>query len=100
MLCVEVKETTVRWAAEVKRAGPNKAAPACQIECSGGTSIGYGLGYAMLAVQIPSQRTEESMRRLLNILFAILIGLSFVAGSAAASPSSYRHRRHGRGYKD
>ena len=43
------------------------------------------------------------MRRLLNILFAILIGLSFVAGSAAASPSSYRHRRHdrrhGRGYK-
>jgi hypothetical protein len=39
------------------------------------------------------------MRRLSKILFAVLIGLSFVAGSATASPSSYRHRRHGRGYK-
>ena len=40
------------------------------------------------------------MRRLSNILFTILIALSFVAGSSAvASPSSYRHRRHGRGYK-
>jgi len=39
------------------------------------------------------------MRRLSKILFAILIGLSFVAGSAIASPSSYRHSRHGRGYK-
>ncbi len=38
------------------------------------------------------------MRRLSKILFAVLIGLSFVAGSATASPS-YRHRRHGRGYK-
>ncbi len=39
------------------------------------------------------------MRRLLNIVFAVLIGLSFVAGSATASPGSYRNRRHGRGYK-
>jgi hypothetical protein len=39
------------------------------------------------------------MGRLSKIVFAILIGLSFVAGSATASPSSYRHRRHGRGYK-
>jgi hypothetical protein len=39
------------------------------------------------------------MRRLSKILFAILIGLSFVAGPATASPSSYRHRRHRRGYK-
>jgi hypothetical protein len=40
------------------------------------------------------------MRRLSKILFAILIGLSFVAGSAIASPSSYRHRPRGpRSYK-
>ena len=39
------------------------------------------------------------MRRLSKIVFAILIGLSFVAGSATASPYSYRHRRHGRGFK-
>jgi len=39
------------------------------------------------------------MGRLLKILFAILIGLSFVAGSASASPIGHRHRRHGRGYK-
>ena len=43
------------------------------------------------------------MARLSKILFAILIGFSFVAGSGAASPSSYRHRRqerrHDRGYK-
>jgi hypothetical protein len=42
----------------------------------------------------------ESMRKLSKILFAILIGLSFVAGSAIASPSSYRHRPRGpRSYK-
>ena len=39
------------------------------------------------------------MARISKILFAILIGFSFIAGSAAASPSSYRHRRHDRGYK-
>ena len=37
------------------------------------------------------------MRRLSKILFAVLIGLSFVAGSATAFASGYR--RHGRGYK-
>jgi hypothetical protein len=43
------------------------------------------------------------MARLSKILFAILIGFSFVVGSATASSSSYRHRRHdrrhGSGYK-
>ena len=44
------------------------------------------------------------MRRLSKILFAILIGFSFVAGSlATATPRNseyrHRHRRHGRGYK-
>jgi hypothetical protein len=40
------------------------------------------------------------MRRLSKILFAILIGLSFVGGPAIASPSSYRLRPRGpRSYK-
>ena len=39
------------------------------------------------------------MRRLSKIMFAVLIALSFVAGSATASPIGRRHRRHGRGYK-
>jgi hypothetical protein len=39
------------------------------------------------------------MARLSKVLFAILIGFSFVVGSATASPIRRRHRRHGRGYK-
>ena len=38
------------------------------------------------------------MRRVSKILFAILIGLSFVFGSATAAPIRHRHRRHGRSY--
>jgi hypothetical protein len=35
------------------------------------------------------------MARLSKILFAILIGFSFVVGSATASPIKHRHPRHG-----
>lgn len=39
------------------------------------------------------------MAGLSKILFALLIGSSFLVGSVTASPIRHRRRRHDRGYK-